>query len=895
MNRVFARHFQSPFVFPFRLTHHPSRPTPLVAYWCVSFLKTCLPLSLILDGGTKGEDTSVPLGPRRDQNACCPACSGTVRGIHVVPLSFEALKRSVQLRVAEAKASGAKPCDGTSSTSGNKRDRSDSEVCQLEVEAAQVVFSQGNSSSSSDADSRRTGRWTDEELEYVDHLLKAFDKGQLPLSHGTKLANFLGSALLCKATRLTKKMKNAKLGIRNFAIQPATLQTNANSDEASVMKVLQDRFVMSLPSEYSRLELEYNLSMHWRTCFSDLCVQVGYPHLDGSSFISSLEEYERLAANAEEGVRVVRRRRLAGGFTRVDQPTLGVESSSIRPSIGPTSFSGGSFLPASKLEGTESEDIEPLGMSGHDGHLDDIVDDFILNHDQEDLNHSFMIGMFEAEETGENALSTGRLDRAASSAKTARNPFLEVIAKYLEELDLPFQHADTWVPSLVSEDSDAGVRLLQAGSVTRQDQDAARWSAFENFGRYSESFSFAPGKGLVGRAYTSGKIMWEFGLNKLDPDFFHRAGGAEEYGVRTAVAMPFSTPGVGRMVVVLYSCTHIPEDAALSDQIAQELATYAPAPKWKLVVEMSDATIPQSTEHEDQSHFRRKVSMNDFPSPAGQDTFSSQAKHSSAVPSFLLDRDAAGVVTPRDISDHDVEGKIISLLGDQLANGSEGNFDDPSLFQELMRIRLLLLLPTNRRSIEDIHKIDVLKNSYVNYSMGGHRGGKEIAKLLAREWMFLSECSKDVGAQGHHDSRSSLSRNGSMSESNGEYKSHEFSPAMRPLSRNNSCGEYKSHEFSPAMQPLRSIGAPLFDLGKGMSAPPVQLLSQHPHDKVSPRPFKARSTTMLAIDHSIQSLFPSMPKKTFGSEGKLDEIDAPMRRAVSCGSALSGGANAFFF
>ncbi len=810
-----------------------------------------MPLGLILDNND-ATDSNIPLGPRQEKSLPCPVCkSGVVRGVHVLPLCFDHLKRSIQLRVKESQSSRSTSTSISPSNednlSGNKRERSDSEAF-LEVEATQAVYSQGmRAVSSSDADSRRTGRWTDEEVEYVDILMKAFDKGQLPLPHGTKLSNFLCDALLCKASRLTKKMKHAKLSTRTFELQPSTLET---CGELEILHSLQEQFIMSMPFEYSRLELEFNLSMHWRSCLSDLCVQVGYVHLHGTSFIESLEEFERLAANAEESMRNVRRRRLAENYlpssslpsktkTTTSKPSLKIEL--FRSNGGDTRITVDEDFPA---DISVTFDEPGMGDISHFGCNE-------LDPDNLDNLHDSFTNFMQSEELEESRLAT-KPSRCFSIKKTPENPFMEIIAEYLEQLDLPFQHADTWVPSFVNNDDCEEVRLIHAGAVTRRDQDGERWAAFENFGEYSKGFSFAPGKGLVGRVYSTGRTMWEHGLNKLDPKFFLRAGGAEEYGVRTAVGIPFPTPGVGLMVVILYSCNHIPEDILLANQFAQELRRYAPAPKWKLVVEMTDTSSSKCSDGS-QNSLHRKVSINDF-SPPGEDVFWGMSQNPSAMPLGKDEMDSS-LVTPRDTNDNDDDSReIVSLIGEQLAVQSESTFEDPSLFQQLMRIRLMLLRPSNRRSAEENDRIDILKNSYKSYSARGLRSGKELVALLAQEWLCLSQSFSGV------------------------YNSKESTPFSSDRS-----DTYRSHEFPPALEPIHGQlpGIPSLDLGKGMMAPPVRLpgsscSGNNPNDPV------------VLYDHSIQDLMSSIPLEPFPSQTNFSSppLSSTMTRTVSCGTSF---------
>ena len=67
-----------------------------------------------------------------------------------------------------------------------------------------------------ESDDLRTGRWTNEEMAYCDKLVEKFQAGQLPLLDGTKLNDFLAGMLKSKQSRLTKKMKNAKLSAKTF-------------------------------------------------------------------------------------------------------------------------------------------------------------------------------------------------------------------------------------------------------------------------------------------------------------------------------------------------------------------------------------------------------------------------------------------------------------------------------------------------------------------------------------------------------------------------------------------------------------------------------------------------------------------------------------------------------
>ena len=594
-----------------------------------------------------------------------------------------------------------------------KRDRDASDEILL-AEAEQLVFSQ---CSNADREARRTGRWTDDEVKYSDELVNAFDNGQLPLAHGTKLATFLGDSLQCKASRLTKKMKNAKLSTRSFEITPAILQTNSTGSNQEPLSVLQQRFVSSMNSGYTQLELGFNLGVHWRTCISDLCVQVGYPFLDGSSFISTLEEYERLG----ESMRNVRRRRwvdICGSSPKDMQSTSLMDSPGLRGLEGNLLDVGtGNTTKATYPEPTTVSTTELMkqGVSEHE----ELLDEVLATCFEEDTP----------------PLSSEH----PKSSLSSNNPFMEVIADYLESQNLPFQHADTWVLSCAA---DAEPKLINAGSVTRRDQDGEQWSAFESFGLYSSQFTFAPGRGLVGRVFASRQTMWEYGINKLDPQFFLRAGGAEEYGVRTAVGIPLSSV-TGTMVVVLYSCNHIPEDLLLASQFERELSQYAPAPKWQLVVDLKTSPPPRH------SQSMRSGSVSGSPPHypnsflgVNLDATGDERTHASPV---------SPLYTPLDShSTENDESLIISLIGDQLASDSEGAFEDPEIFHYLLKMRLMLLRQAHRRSEEENEKVELLRISYKDHSHSGKFSRADLLRLLAQEWKCLLQFSESLDHRIQH-------------------------------------------------------------------------------------------------------------------------------------------------
>lgn len=158
---------------------------------------------------------------------------------------------------------------------------------------------------------RRTGRWTAAETAYVDYIVECFEAGTLPIPQGVKLNEFLSDALMCKPSRLTKKMKSAKLSMRSFAFGKWTMDDGSDVAKCAELSKLEEEFLNSINSEYLRLEAKFNLQRMWRTHFWNLCLQIGFSSLDiATEWLPSLEEMELRGGQAEEDVRRAERRRM---------------------------------------------------------------------------------------------------------------------------------------------------------------------------------------------------------------------------------------------------------------------------------------------------------------------------------------------------------------------------------------------------------------------------------------------------------------------------------------------------------------------------------------------------------------------------------------------------------
>jgi hypothetical protein len=706
-----------------------------------------------------------------------------VTGLYMMPLSFDGLERVVELRKAAALVK--------SGSSSNKRPRDEDHDLLAESSYLLLSQSRGSVSGVSEGEQQRTGRWTDDEVAYVDYMVNAFDEGELPLPHGIKLNEFLGDILLCKSSRLTKKMKNAKLSTRSFELKsPARHEINHN---CSIISSLQEKFIMSVSSEATQLVLRFTVTKQWRTHFSNLCLQIGYSNLDARDWIASLEEMESRASKAEDIIRKVRRRRM-GAALRTDG------GSAANPSV----FIGGMSADTchKELEPVLSMDFESMAharkisTSEEGAGRHDADDDFpsLLNFDP---NASAALGArvrslsadFSQEASrsggfGDDATKPGGRGRSFSEdfdallndlidpgpvpvpvkppcsnspKHSTYGQFLDMIMHLMENRNLPFEHVDIWVPSFMPRDGAVHshsvdteqLRLFHAGHATRGDLgDELVAFTMHEFGVYSDKFSFEPGHGLPGRVYVSGQPSWECRVDQRDVKNFERVGGARVYGIKTAVGIPLVTPMVGRIVVAFYSRDDVPEDKGLMMQMMAELAKYSPRPKWKLVIdsgagdtEPSDKTELQCIDYK--SFDAQAASPFTFPmtSPTASSLQLDMARLSSAQ--------NGGCTSPTGTSSsfetNYEENAIVSLLGDHMpvSGGSSAGESSSSigntisLLPHFISIRLLLLRPANRRSSQENGMIDILKNSFRAYSKDNRRSGAELATLLAKDWICL--------------------------------------------------------------------------------------------------------------------------------------------------------------
>lgn len=387
---------------------------------------------------------------------------------------------------------------------------------------------------------RRTGRWTNEEMTYCDKLIAKFSEGELPLPDGVKLNEFLGNMLKSKQSRLTKKMKNAKLSTKMFQRSTGCLFVGEAAEFAS----LEESFFLSIPDVVERAEVKFHMQREWREQFSRVCAVMGQP-LDADLWLTSVEEMDRRAAKARDAACMAKRRLMMGAALRTDTNNLqhGVFIEKAESSSRPFGNLDGTGIDEKDFES------EMLLMLGDDKNIGITFD----TNEQSSLLHSA--------------------------------PFLAKVTSYLMRHAVPFEHVDLWVPSFVvgeeAQGGDTACRLCYAGNSTTErltTEDCAttrpltkdeKFNLF-SFGDYSQKFSFTVGCGLPGRVYESGRPTWEQSVQNAPSHHFERCGGAEQWGIKTVVGVPVASPNVGRIVVVLYSCYDRPKDDDLVTRLSEE-------------------------------------------------------------------------------------------------------------------------------------------------------------------------------------------------------------------------------------------------------------------------------------------------------------------------------------
>eukprot|EP00535_Pseudo-nitzschia_heimii_P005978 CAMPEP_0197179030 /NCGR_PEP_ID=MMETSP1423-20130617/4109_1 /TAXON_ID=476441 /ORGANISM="Pseudo-nitzschia heimii, Strain UNC1101" /LENGTH=718 /DNA_ID=CAMNT_0042628875 /DNA_START=75 /DNA_END=2231 /DNA_ORIENTATION=+ len=605
----------------------------------------------------------------------CPCCARPSTGLALFAMSFR--------EIDEARKNNQSLAN---TNRGKNRKRKGAPGQLSDIDAANGVY----------VSDRRTGRWTTEEMAYCDKLISKFESGELPISSGLKLNEFLGNMLKSKQSRLTKKMKNAKLSSRTFQRLAAGILDN---NEVREFSELEDMFFQSIQCQQERAEIKFHMQREWREQLSLYCTSVGQP-LDADAWLGSVEEMDRRSSHAKDAARMAKRKLMMGFALRTD---------SMNPDNGVI------------IEKTPSDQRIAFGTTGIENDLDEQKE--ILQLLTEEANQ------------------TGTTDINGKSSLLHSAPFLAKTVTHLKRHAVPFEHVELWVPSFVPQSNGGATtgtastcRLCFAGSATVDEvvEDGSKSKkplaqqhqfSLQAFGDYSQKFSFDVGCGLPGRVYESGRPTWEQSVQNAPHHHFERCGGALQWGIKTVLGIPIASPNVGRIVVTLYSLHDRPKDQDLVGRLSEEFTRLLPSPKWKLVVDIGE------------------------PEPKPQQMGSSGNGTSASVNG--MDKGSDANQNGRDPRIDD----IVSLLGELMP--SDPNSPLSPYLSGFMSLRLLLL--RSSRSPQEEDRARTMLDSYTSYSQGG-RSKADIGIMLARDYMFLSQNNSNTSNNMQHHNQQPTSQ-----------------------------------------------------------------------------------------------------------------------------------------
>jgi len=626
----------------------------------------------------------------------CPHCSSQVSAISIFPLSFtdidESSKASRDIGIINSKKRKGVDLDDSIYSSSSDEfvfpsadlDFDDGCPTTTTVEflaSCPSMVKKGRKVSSGNIEESgfRTGRWTFDEIAYTDKLITYFKNGKFPIPNGFKLNEFLASMLKSKQSRLTKKMKNAKLSSNSYT---ATHGYITETHDCIEFSTLEDKFFNSIPDAIERAEIRLHVQKEWRESF---CAYVSLKKISVIShhLLKSLDELEKRISSSRDAAKMLRRQIMTGCALNLDS------SQRLR----------GVFIENPDAITSKRQAVDPFSRLDSKVSLTADLDIANTNPAPEELcssklNMSSVVG---------NAPSPYQDEILSDSSDLVQSPFLVKVIDFIKRHQYPFEYVELWVPAISPHDdqpSDAKcVRLHFAGNAVCDTEilnDALGQSVpissesrfnMTSFGKYSQMFSFSTGCGIPGLIYDTNSPYWNL-ISKSDK--FERRGGAEVWGMKTVAGITVTSASVGKMVVLLLSRHERPRNEQCLLNLRQEMLKYPPNPKWKLVVEIGEC---------------KSISSNRTESNVISQSNESQSQ-----------------------SPHE---DIISLLGEQIPF----NPNCPSV-DGILSLRILLLR-SHRTSQED-EVVSTITASYLSYLRSG-RSKDDITTLLARDFLFLQQ------------------------------------------------------------------------------------------------------------------------------------------------------------
>ena len=692
----------------------------------------------------------------------CPSCqySGANVGLEIIPLSFTELDRvqrsvSQKIRmmgghVGVVGSNGllmgmGSSSDGGGGEGGKNKKRANSEMDFGDLSTVAAM----STSKCYDPSIPRTGRWTDEELAFRDTIIGHFLDGSLPLSNGLKLNDFLSSILKSKQSRLTKKMKHAKLSTKYFRLKDGFIRDIARAKEFSEQEF---SFVTCVSDPVERSEIQFHMQREWRDHLAERCTYLRIT-FDADKWLQSVDMMDRRVVLEKNRSRMNKRRMLMGKALETDVtdsiPGVFINQDN---QTDDTLFVDDADAMKEKMIGGGGAAANAKGEKGGD------FGEFLMSMMQD---------------KGSSGISNGKKAESQTSDPNFRYaaPFLAAITSYMERNFIPFEHVDLWVPSFVPPllDKEMGsapqmahmgsganlasleqektegsetCRLCFAGSATLNVQvikpansmsrstsmtsiasledkhqealknvsplSADEIFSFSLYGDYSEKFSFSVGSGLPGRVFKTGIAAWEQFVSNAPSHMFERRGGAMQFGVKTALGLPIESPNVGRIVLVMYSKHNREKDEELVNRVVKDMRLFNPCPRWKLVVSVSPANGENQTSLSSDPPSKLENVSNKSAAVSQKET---QIKH------------------------------LISLLGENMPSASDSTTPLAQKIHSIMNLRLTLL--RHDRSTEEEQLVDTLLLLFESY-MNADRSNEDIVLLVTRDYDFHTKHNQRV-------------------------------------------------------------------------------------------------------------------------------------------------------
>jgi len=434
---------------------------------------------------------------------------------------------------------------------------------KMPVDKKRKNSSQGDLDTSSLTQETRNGRWTHEETVFVQELMKNFENGSLPLKNGTKLSAFLADMLQCKHSRLTKKMKNAKLSMRSFR------RTTGHVENVKAFSQLEDNFFRSIVNDFVRAEVKFNMQKEWREYFCAFCAEINQG-VEASDWLASVEEIERRGSLAKDAAKHARRKLMMGYAMPNDGQNSAQKGKPLLTGSNPQTV---------PFQQTASAPIASNSPADPD------QDIFSLFSEK----NIFQDGNEEAGKKNGGAAVSGQ-------GWSKMSPFLDKIMEYVKIHSTPFEYVEVWSPVRSADQPD--LRICFAGHVVNSAlSESGRSEEYNNlcaFGNYSQKFSFFPGSGLPGRIFQTHTPTWDQSIHNAPRQHFERCAGAQVWGIKTAVGVPVLSQTVGVIVVALFTCNDIERDSDMVDVLSRDFTNMLPSPKWKLVIDVETAATGPS-------------------------------------------------------------------------------------------------------------------------------------------------------------------------------------------------------------------------------------------------------------------------------------------------------------